>query len=273
MGILEELKEQDYAYVLIENAVKMLADMEKIEVEDAAQWLFMNHAFEQIESFEFTNGRAIASNQYVRDLYYQYQSDVKAILEFIKEHGKGFHNVKKSPKVGLYRWRRDDFWRWVKTKGIKISRSFFTEPFDCPTFLRSKNARESEKENTETHQASNNLVQKLTDAEAKIKQLTAVLQAKEKENSTENIIAGVSITLPHITKTLNALFNVMHTHWTTYDVRHPPKSVVIASDIDHALGWKAQKDGSPSRSAQTLAAAIRPDNLSEADLRNQKRRT
>jgi hypothetical protein len=86
-----------------------------------------------------------------------------------------------------------------------------------------------------------------------------------------SMAAGVPVYLPHLTKTLEALFKVMREHWTTYDSRNPPKSTVVASDIDAALGWKAQKGGEPSRSAQSLAAAIRPDELSEDDARNRKR--
>lgn len=82
---------------------------------------------------------------------------------------------------------------------------------------------------------------------------------------------GVTIQLPHTTKVLEALFKVMREHWAGYDPRSPPKSTVIAADLDQALGWKARGNGEPSRSAQTLAAAIRPDDISEADKRNRKR--
>ncbi len=268
MGILEEVQEQNHAYLSVGVAVKMLADMHKLNVEDAAQWLFMNRAFAQIEAFELHDGRAVSSEELRRG----FLPSIRRILESIKKNGESHYSMKNSYKGLIYIWQRDEFWQWVKDEGVEIVKSFFTEPLSCPIFLRSKNTSEPEKENAGTQQI-NNLVQKLADAEVKIKQLTAALQAKEKRSSTDEVIAGVSVTLPHITKKLNALFNIMHTHWATYDVRYPPKSVVIASDIDHAFGWMPQKDGSPSRGGQTFAAAIRPDNLSEADPRNQKRCT
>ncbi len=82
----------------------------------------------------------------------------------------------------------------------------------------------------------------------------------------------VTVSLPHTTKRLDAVFRIMREHWTKYDPRRLPKQTVIASEIDEALGWKAQS-GSPSRGAQTLAALIRPDDLSEADNRGQKYRS
>lgn len=83
----------------------------------------------------------------------------------------------------------------------------------------------------------------------------------------------VSVLLPHMTTTLEAVFRIMREYWTKYDPRHPPKQSVIASDIDQALGWKAQRNGEPSRNAGTLAAAIRRDDASEADNRSHRRRS
>jgi hypothetical protein len=78
---------------------------------------------------------------------------------------------------------------------------------------------------------------------------------------------GSTIQLPHTTKTLDALFRVMRENWSNCDKKNPPKQNLIAAEIDTALAWAPQSDGSPSRSAQTLAAAIRPDELAERDRR------
>jgi hypothetical protein len=82
---------------------------------------------------------------------------------------------------------------------------------------------------------------------------------------------GVTISLPHATTTLTGLFEVMHASFGRYDPRNPPKQTGVARDLDERMGWSAQANGEPSRRAQTLAAAIRPDDLSESDGRNQKR--
>jgi hypothetical protein len=81
----------------------------------------------------------------------------------------------------------------------------------------------------------------------------------------------VMISLPHATATLTGLFEVMRASFGKYDPRNPPKQTVVARDLDERMGWSAQANGEPSRRAQTLAAAIRPDELSESDGRNQKR--
>lgn len=92
-------------------------------------------------------------------------------------------------------------------------------------------------------------------------------------NDTEETLAGSTIAaLPHMTKKLEALFEIMRQHWTDYDPNRLSKQNLIASEIDAAFGWQPSKSGEPSRNAQTLAAMIRPDGLSEADQRNKKRK-
>lgn len=81
---------------------------------------------------------------------------------------------------------------------------------------------------------------------------------------------GVNVWLPHMTKTLSATFEVMRRYWKDCDPNNPPKQDAVARAIDQALGWRSQRDGQPSRKAQSLAAAIRPDHLSEADARNRR---
>ena len=82
---------------------------------------------------------------------------------------------------------------------------------------------------------------------------------------------GKTINLPHLTKTLDGLFQVMRDVWTAYDPANPPKQNGIAAAIDKKLGWSTKSDGTPSRSAETLAAAIRPDALADADVRRKIR--
>lgn len=69
---------------------------------------------------------------------------------------------------------------------------------------------------------------------------------------------GVTVTLPHTTPTLEALFKIMRENWTDYDPKRAPKQTNIAAEIDAAMGWKSESDGKPSRNAKALAAAIKP---------------
>lgn len=79
---------------------------------------------------------------------------------------------------------------------------------------------------------------------------------------------GVIVHLPHLTRTLEALFDVMHEFWSEWDPERPPKSSTVARAIDERLGLKAQANGEASRSAQTFAAALRPDSVNELDGRH-----
>jgi len=74
--------------------------------------------------------------------------------------------------------------------------------------------------------------------------------------------------LPHLTRTLEALFDVMREHWSEWDPERPPKSSTVARAIDEKLGLKGQANGEASRSAQTFAAALRPDSVNETDGRH-----
>lgn len=79
---------------------------------------------------------------------------------------------------------------------------------------------------------------------------------------------GVIVGLPHLTRTLEALFDVMREHWSEWDPDHPPKSSTVARAIDEKLDLKGQANGEASRSAQTFAAALRPDSVNETDGRH-----
>ncbi|AFT86221.1 hypothetical protein [Paraburkholderia phenoliruptrix] len=79
---------------------------------------------------------------------------------------------------------------------------------------------------------------------------------------------GVTVHLPHLTRTLEGLFDVMREHWTEWDPERPPKSSTVARAIDEKLGLKPQANGEASRSAQTFAAALRPDSVIESDGRH-----
>lgn len=79
---------------------------------------------------------------------------------------------------------------------------------------------------------------------------------------------GVVVRLPHLTRTLEALFDVMREHWSEWDPDRPPKSSTVARAIDEKLGLKGQANGEASRGAQTFAAALRPDSVNETDGRH-----
>jgi hypothetical protein len=79
---------------------------------------------------------------------------------------------------------------------------------------------------------------------------------------------GVVVRLPYVTGTLTVLFDVMRIFWSDWDPERPPKSSTVAHAIDKRLNLKGQSSGEASRSAQTFAAAIRPDSVSEADGRH-----
>jgi hypothetical protein len=80
--------------------------------------------------------------------------------------------------------------------------------------------------------------------------------------------SGAIVHLPHLTRTLEALFDVMREHWSEWDPERPPKSSTVARAIDEKLGLKGQANGEASRSAQTFAAALRPDSVNETDGRH-----
>lgn len=80
--------------------------------------------------------------------------------------------------------------------------------------------------------------------------------------------SGVTVRLPHLTQSLEALFDVMREHWSEWDPERPPKSSTVARAIDEKLGLKGQANGEASRSAQTFAAALRPDSVNESDGRH-----
>jgi hypothetical protein len=80
--------------------------------------------------------------------------------------------------------------------------------------------------------------------------------------------SGAIVHLPYLTRTLEALFDVMREHWSEWDPERPPKSSTVARAIDEKLGLKGQANGEASRSAQTFAAALRPDSVNETDGRH-----
>jgi len=80
--------------------------------------------------------------------------------------------------------------------------------------------------------------------------------------------SGVIVRLPHLTRTLEVLFDVMCEHWSEWEPERLPKSSTVARAIDEKLGLKGQANGEASRSAQTFAAALRPDLVNETDGRH-----
>jgi hypothetical protein len=92
-----------------------------------------------------------------------------------------------------------------------------------------------------------------------------VVQRDKENHNGEN---GLTVHLPHMTHTLAVLFDVMWTYWSAWDPERPPKSSTVARAIDEKLGLKGQTNGEASRSAQTFAAALRPDSVNQADGRH-----
>lgn len=79
---------------------------------------------------------------------------------------------------------------------------------------------------------------------------------------------GVTVRLPHLTRTLEVLFEVMQEYWSEWVPDRPPKSSTVARALDEKLGLKGQANGEASRSSQTFAAALRPDSVNESDGRH-----
>ncbi len=86
------------------------------------------------------------------------------------------------------------------------------------------------------------------------------------ETKPEPANAGVTVTLPHMTAKLEALLKIMRANWTDYDPKRLPKQVNIAAEIDEAMGWTPEKNGTPlamagrlpPSSSQTGLPTIRP---------------
>lgn len=90
----------------------------------------------------------------------------------------------------------------------------------------------------------------------------AMLQSEGRSRDCEAVASdGVTVTLPHMTHTLAIVFKVFGEYWLSHDSHRSPKSINVAHAIDERLGWKSQRNGAPSRSAQTFAAAMRPDEI------------
>lgn len=84
----------------------------------------------------------------------------------------------------------------------------------------------------------------------------------------DRVGGGVIVRLPHLTRTLSLVIDVMWEYWAKWDPERPPKSATVARAIDARLGLKGQATGEASRSAQTFAAALRPDSVNDTDGRH-----
>jgi len=76
----------------------------------------------------------------------------------------------------------------------------------------------------------------------------------------------IQVDLPHMTKRLNIVFDIMRENWQDYDPERVPKQTNIALQINKALGFI---DG--SREGKTIAALIRPDEIRDTDSRVKKK--
>lgn len=111
------------------------------------------------------------------------------------------------------------------------------------------------------------------DLEQRLEQYAVVRDGERKSSdrqqaSGDGVDCGVIVRLPYLTRTLSVLVDVMWEHWAQWDPERPPKSSIVARTIDARLGLKGQATGEASRSAQTFAAALRPDSVSDADGRH-----
>ncbi|OYZ58844.1 MAG: hypothetical protein B7X81_04720 [Hydrogenophilales bacterium 17-61-76] len=81
------------------------------------------------------------------------------------------------------------------------------------------------------------------------------------ETDSSDVCSTVTVTLPHMTQALAAIFEIMRDNWTDCDPRRLPKQVNIAREIDRALGWGKSGDlnEDPSRNAKVVAQIIKPD--------------
>jgi hypothetical protein len=116
------------------------------------------------------------------------------------------------------------------------------------------------------HAVEDSLEQRLEQCSERIESVS--VSDRPRQASQDQTGSGVMVRLPHLTRTLSLLFNVMWEYWAQWDPERPPKSATVARAIDVRLGLKGQADGESSRNAQTFAAALRPDSLSEADGRH-----
>lgn len=82
-----------------------------------------------------------------------------------------------------------------------------------------------------------------------------------------DIRKAVTVTLPHMSQALAAIFEIMRDNWTNYDPRRLPKQVNIAREIDAALGRgnKGDLNFDPSRDAKAIAKIIKPDNIGDPE--------
>jgi hypothetical protein len=91
---------------------------------------------------------------------------------------------------------------------------------------------------------------------------------RSEQVSLDQTASGVIVRLPHLTRTLSLVFDVMWEYWANWSPERPPKSATVARAIDAKLGLKGQYTGEASRSAQTFAAALRPDSVNDTDGRH-----
>ena len=89
--------------------------------------------------------------------------------------------------------------------------------------------------------------------------------ASHANNPTAYDTNGVTVSLPHMTKSLEAVFKVMWENWKDPHPKRLPKQINIAREIDAALGYKSEKDDMPSRNAKVIAAIIKPDMINGTD--------
>ncbi len=72
---------------------------------------------------------------------------------------------------------------------------------------------------------------------------------------------GVTVTLPHSSRMLEAIFELMWKHWGNYDPSQRFHYPEYQLDINDRLRLNRERDGKASNNAKTIAAILKPDNF------------
>lgn len=294
-GLRAEYENRTDGYIEYGAAVALLARVEGVSFSFAAGWLIEKEAHRRIPTFirdEHSHPRHPGYLPYTvpsDNLHSERYNGPLCILEAIRMlDNVWWSSVGETQKSidALQRWKREDFWHFAIANGASIrANSADADPISSSTEAKARAATPNEPSidrvddfyrgtDKEWRERALQAERRVHVLEQEIDILRADMQnGKHRISDSGDAINSHVPSLPHMTRNMTALFEVMVEFWSSYDARHPPKSTVIAAALDEKLGWRSQANGEPSRNAQTLAALIRPDELSQADGRNIKRRT
>jgi NAD-specific glutamate dehydrogenase len=145
-----------------------------------------------------------------------------------------------------------DFINWLQSKN-------FTLPKELLQAINKQNLNDLMMQHTEQAE------------EEKPAELVKSISDTPETDSAQDVVTlsipVVQVTLPHMTERLEKLFKIMREHWQDFDKNRLPKQTNIANQINKELGYTFG-----AREGNCLAALIKPDELSQADDRANKRR-